>query len=173
MKQLARTITLITGAASFSASADVKTFVVDMAPLNSSGVDAEITMTITDAKTLTVSIVASGLEPGKPHPQHIHGFQKPKTDATCPTIEADANGDGIVDVGEGLPDYGPIILPLVPFDLVDDFGNLEYEATFTINPGTMQPLHKRVVVMHGMTINGNGGYVPSLPIACGQIEEVF
>ena len=173
MKKLAKIMlaTLITGMASFAAHADVRNFVVDMAPLNNSGVEADITMTITDAKTLAVTIVASGLEAGKVHPQHIHGFQQPKTNATCPTIEADVNADGIVDVVEGLPNYGPIILPLVPFNLVDGFGDLAYEASFTINPGEMQPLHKRVVVMHGLTINGT--YVPSTPIACGEIEEVF
>lgn len=72
-------------------------------------------------------------------------------------------------MGEGLQAYGPIILPLVPFDLVDASGNLGYEATFTINPGALQPLHKRTIVMHGMTVNG--GYVPSLPVACGEIVE--
>ena len=144
-------------------------FVANMVQLNSSGVYAEVELELTDGKTLTVSIEASGLEPGKPHPQHIHGLDKPVRNATCPGIEADTDGDGIISIGEGVPSFGPIILPLNPFDLVDESGNLEYEATFTINPGTLQPLHKRAVVLHGLTVNGE--YIPSLPIACGEIQE--
>ena len=94
----------------------------------------------------------------------------PKKNSTCPTPDADANGDGIVDVGEGLPNYGPVILPLVPFTLVDGDGNLSYYATFTIRPNELQPLHKRTVVLHGLTIDGT--YVPSTPVACGEILEV-
>lgn len=142
-------------------------FVAEMVQLNSSGVYAEIELKLIKGNTLKVEIEATGLESGKPHPQHIHGHDNPVTDATCPGLDADTDGDGIITVGEGVPAYGPIILPLVPFDLVDASGNLEYEATFTINPGALQPLHKRAIVMHGMTVNGQ--YIPSLPIACGTL----
>ena len=145
---------------------DEKEYSVNMAPLNDSGVYAEIEMKL-KGKKLEVEIKASGLEPGKIHPQHIHGHGTPPTNSTCPGPEADVDGDGVVSVGEGLPSYGPIMLPLVPFNLVDEAGNLDYEATFTINLGDLQPLHKRTVVMHGMTVNGS--YIPSLPIACGEI----
>ncbi len=146
---------------------DSQTYVAAMAPLNNSGVYAEIELTVKNGNRLKVEIEASGMEPGKPHPQHIHGKDNPVANATCPGPEADSDGDGVVSVGEGLPAYGPIILPLVPFDLVDAAGNLDYEATFRINPGALQPLHKRTIVLHGMTVNGS--YVPSLPIACGEI----
>ncbi len=146
---------------------DGQKYVAEMIQLNSSGVYAEIELTLLSGNRLKVEIEASGMEPGKPHPQHIHGKDNPKTNASCPGPEADRDGDGLVSVGEGLPAYGPIILPLVPFDLVDAGGNLDYEATFTVNPQALQPLHKRAIVLHGMTVNG--AYVPSLPIACGEI----
>ena len=38
----------------------------------------------------------------------------------------DTDGDGIVSVGEGFPFYGPVILPLAPFNLVDGDGELSY-----------------------------------------------
>jgi hypothetical protein len=148
---------------------DSREFVAEMVQLNSSGVWAEVELELIDGKTLKVEIKATGLEPGKPHPQHIHGKDNPVADATCPGLDADTDGDGLISVGEGVPSYGPIILPLVPFDLVDAGGNLDYEATFTINPGALQPLNKRTIVMHGLTVNG--AYIPSLPIACGQIVE--
>jgi hypothetical protein len=148
---------------------DSRSFIVNMVPLNSSGIYAEVELELINGKTLHVEIEASGLEPGKPHPQHIHGFNRPENNSTCPTAANDTNGDGIITITEGIPAFGPILLPLVPFDLVDASGNLDYEATFTINPGTMQPLHKRTVVLHGMTVRG--AYVPSLPVACGEIVK--
>lgn len=40
------------------------------------------------------------------HAQHIHAA------AVCPTEADDTNGDGVVDVIEGVPSYGPILVPL-------------------------------------------------------------
>lgn len=40
------------------------------------------------------------------HVQHIHAADE------CPTPDADVNGDGYIDVLEGAPTYGPILLPL-------------------------------------------------------------
>ena len=141
---------------------------VELAPLNNSGVHGEVEIKLIKGHTLIVSIEATGLETGKPHPQHIHGFNQPVRNATCPGIELDSNGDGVLTIGEAVPAFGPILLPLVPFDLVDDRGELEYRASFTINPDSLQPLHKRAVVLHGMTVNGQ--YIPSLPVACGEIR---
>lgn len=50
---------------------------------------------------LTVEIDAHGLERGIPHPQHIHGKMGV---GSCPDASADENGDGLIDVVEGLPD---------------------------------------------------------------------
>ena len=69
---------------------------------------------------------------------------------------------------EGLPNYGPIVLPLTPFNQVDEDGNLEYEAEFEIDPSESDILQKRTIVLHGMSVNGQ--YIPTLPVACGQIE---
>ena len=51
-------------------------------------------------------VSAEGLEPGMIHPQHIHSA------AACPPASADVNNDGYVDVIEGVPFYGPILIPL-------------------------------------------------------------
>jgi len=142
-------------------------YTANMQALNNSGVWAEVEMKL-KGNILKVEINASGLEVGKPHPQHIHGFGDATKNATCPGFEADVNGDGVIAVGEGAPFYGPIILPLVPFDLVDEAGNLEYEIKLTVNPETLGDLTNRTVVMHGLTVNET--YVPSLPVACGQLE---
>jgi len=49
---------------------------------------------------------ATGAQPGMIHPQHIHAA------AQCPPASADVNHDGYVDVIEGLPFYGAILVPL-------------------------------------------------------------
>ena len=141
---------------------------VELHSLNGSGVFGEAEIEIKKGKTLKISLQADGLEPNQPHPQHIHGLDSKAGNSTCPDSSADTNADGLVSVGEGLPFYGPIVLPLTPFNLVGDDGELRYEASFTINPATVQPLHKRTIILHGMTVNGQ--YIPSLPIACGEIE---
>ena len=143
-------------------------YVVNLQPLNNSGVWAKAEMKLKGNK-LKVEIEATGMETGKPHPQHIHGFGDPVKNSSCPGFEADVNGDGVVSVGEGGPSYGPIVLPLVPFDLVDESGKLEYEVKLKVNAESLGELTNRTIVMHGLTVNGS--YVNSLPVACGQIEN--
>lgn len=74
--------------------------------LNDSGVEGDARITIDEeANTFTVSIDATGLDDVL-HAQHIHG------EGVCPDENADANDDSYVDVVEGLPSYGGILLPL-------------------------------------------------------------
>lgn len=152
------------------ANSETSHYRVDLAPVNGSGVYATVVAKVTDGKTLHVSINAAGLEPDKLHPQHIHGINNPVKKSTCPTQANDVDGDGIISIQEGVPSFGPILIPLVPFNLVDSAGHLSYEATLTINPGDLQPLHKRTIVMHGATVNG--AYIPSLPVACGELIRI-
>lgn len=64
------------------------------------------------------------------HPQHIHASSQ------CPTASADTNGDGIVDVIEGLPFYGPILVPLDA-----DLANLGFELSFPFGQGERGTYH--------------------------------
>jgi hypothetical protein len=54
---------------------------------------------------MTVEVNATGLPPGV-HMQHVHA------DQPCPPPSADTNGDGVIDVIEGTPFIGCILLPL-------------------------------------------------------------
>jgi hypothetical protein len=54
----------------------------------------------------TATVNAEGVRQGMIHPQHIHSA------ANCPPASADVNHDGFVDVIEGVPFYGPILIPL-------------------------------------------------------------
>ncbi len=142
-------------------------FVVKLSSLNNSGVSGRVKLEIKNGIILKIKLEANGLEANNIHPQHIHGQTDSSIQATCPTVAADINADGLVSVGEGFPFYGPIVLPLVPFDLVKSTGQLKYKAEFTTNPVSILPLQNRTIVLHGMTVNGQ--YRASLPVACGVI----
>jgi hypothetical protein len=139
-------------------------FKATLHPLNRSGVHGKAKLTL-EGDQLTVEMEVKGFESNQTHAQHIHGISGQV--ATCPTPAADTNGDHIVDFSEGLPYYGPVILPLTPFSTTPD-GTEHYKATFTIDPATIGNLATRVIVLHGLTVNDS--YVGSLPVACGSIR---
>jgi len=159
----------------------------DLTALNNSGVDGKAVLLIDqNARTLTVDIKASGLEPGEMHIQHIHGFND-DTDAKSPTIAQDTDGDGFVELGEGLASYGPIQLNLTlnPENSVHDHGtaghdhtdqamfptvgadgNLSYHEVFTFAADDanasaifdgITPIEAKEIVIHGLTTNANQG----------------
>lgn len=92
-------------------------FRVDLQALNGSGVTGEVLIAFDeDTGKLTVVVNADGLEPNQVHIQHIHGFaddgdpSTPRIDATIPDASDDTDGDGFIELLEGVPDYGPILL---------------------------------------------------------------
>ncbi|GAB3196811.1 hypothetical protein ABID22_003482 [Pontibacter aydingkolensis] len=142
-----------------------KTYTADIMSLNGSGVMGTATLTL-KGDMLTVNIMASGLEPNQPHPQHIHGFMDSNKNAVCPPMSADTDNDGLIELAEGAPFYGPILLSLTPFPTAPD-GTINYTKTFPVTAG-MLPLQNNVIVLHGMTVGNT--YWPTLPVACGAIK---
>jgi hypothetical protein len=116
-----------------------------------------------------------------PHVQHIHIGAA----GTCPTMSADANGDGVISTTEGGPSYGAIGTTLstsgdtspaagTDLTLAGMGSDYTYERTFTLNPDTAASLEAgtAVVVVHGLdpaTLPEAGtspsDLVPSLPLA--------
>lgn len=153
------------------------TWMVDFATLNSSGVRATAVLAMSDmdgAPMLDVSIVAEGFSAGNTVVQHIHGtFDEDgtPTDARTPTLASDMDGDGIVEVLEGVPSYGDVLLPLLDgegefgmasdggdfvfmarYDLTDDslFGSPVTGADYTADD--IMPLALREIVLHGVDV---------------------
>jgi hypothetical protein len=75
--------------------------------LNGVPASGSATITINESEDIfSADVDAFGLAESIAHAQHIHAA------AVCPTMDADANGDGWVDVTEGLPSYGGILTAL-------------------------------------------------------------
>jgi len=146
------------------------TFRARLHELNGSGANGTATATV-NGSTLTVHIVATGLENGA-HLRHIHGGPTAVAGGSsvevskCPTPRADADGDGIISVAEGVPDYGAVIINLGNF--ATSTGSIDETLTFPNFDQSVLPLDRRAIVLHGMT--GPNGYDASIPIVCGQLH---
>ncbi|HEV7331349.1 MAG TPA: CHRD domain-containing protein [Flavisolibacter sp.] len=154
-----------TAVAKMKTDKKAKMYKAYLSPLNNSGVSGMATLTL-EGNMLTVTIEASGLTPNQVHPQHIHGFMERNKNAKCPPMSADTDGDGLVELAEGAPFYGPVLLSLTPFPTATAEGNIMYSNTFTIDKELL-PLQNNAIVLHGMMVNGT--YWPTLPVACAQI----
>lgn len=159
--------------------------------LNDSGVTGVASIT-RDGDELTVTINAAGLEPNMPHAQHIHGlFEGDPTseareakDSVTPPDSADTDGDGFVEVLEGVPFYGPIILPLTSPPINDNEmpisqsfptapdGTIRFSQTYDLGDESMffglltridfngddaLPLPLREIVLHGRSVSAGIG----------------
>ena len=157
----------------------------NLSPLNSSGVNGFASYIHMDDK-LTVKVWADGLVPNMVHPQHIHGFDDDSVNSTCPP-ESASGEDQIITLAEGLPFYGPVLLelykPIDEFPVANAEGEIHYERTFTLGATEFEaegevptweqlsPLVNRAIVLHGMFVDGE--YVPTLPVACSQIQLIY
>ena len=170
---------------------DAMVWTTNLKPMNAHAtkraVTGKATFIVKDGM-FTAIVDAKGVAPGVPHPQHIHGFTSGK-EAVCPGPQADDDRDGLVELLEGLPFYGPVLVPLdkdlentaqqIPlFPTPEDY-DYHYEQTIPLSelydyegfsPGMDINLAIRAVVVHGAFVNGQ--YQAVLPVACGDLKRV-
>lgn len=192
---------LLFGLTAQGASA-MQSFSTSFTQINGTGASGTAMLTVNaDATSLLVQIMATGLETGGPHLAHIHGLFSEVTtgtpvNSTTPTLAEDSDGDGFIELAEGLVRYGPIII---------DFGNVDpdldgvvnFSQSFDLtNPRSfaggydrfdllgadLMSLHLREIVIHGMSVapgigagtpgevNGQNGYLAVLPVLSGEIQ---
>lgn len=121
---------------------------------------------------LTISVNVKGAQPDIIHWQHFHGFKGNRT-ANCPTIGADLNNDGVVDITETEAVAGTTMVPFnadpagmdVPhgdYPTAQADGSYEYRTTVSLKAldaafrkafGDEQALNldRRVVMIHGVS----------------------
>jgi len=148
--------------------------------LNNSGVEGRVLAFMDQhSQTVTFDIRATGLEPGA-HAAHVHGFPD-DAEAMTPLLARDTDGDGFVELAEGVPAYGPVQLNLTTmpmeagqltgmgaaFPVADADGVLTYRQTFSFAElgmagadvlDAIMPLGAKEIVLHGQTLaEGQGG----------------
>jgi len=148
----------------------------------------------------TIDLEASGLSPGL-HMAHLHGFESEDPEAaSCPGDDADANGDGIIDLIETERAAGVTLVPLTDdpgslsiesdsYPKADENGSMKYSQAVSLlgldeamrnQHDTPLALEKRVVFIHGVA---EGATLPdsvaslegvpasaTLPIACAELR---
>lgn len=123
-----------------------------------------------DGDRVNIEVKVHGAPPDIEHWQHFHGFTTGMA-ASCPGTDADANGDGIVDLIETEKAAGTTMVPLdgkpAAMDVAhgnypkaDAKGNYTYHTTVSLKaldaavakafPGQKLDLAKRVVFIHGV-----------------------
>lgn len=162
----------LTMAGASAASAE-QTYTIDLSDTmgNNSGSHSTATVKL-NGDRMTVRIHGTGFTPKSPHAQHFHGSFDANKDFSCPTSNADKDGDGQVNTEEGLPMYGDIIISLTTkgdtspksglavdrMPVADANGNLDYKRTITLPAGAGDRLRNLHIVQHGLDANGNNKY---------------
>ncbi|TFL17799.1 M10 family metallopeptidase C-terminal domain-containing protein [Jannaschia formosa] len=151
---------------------------VNLTALNNSGVEGTALVAVSfsdDVPYLNVSLSAYNLTPNVAHIQHIHGLVDPETgealDSTTPTLASDADRDGFVEVLEGVPSYGDVLLSLLGGDglmpTANEFGTSAFIQNYDLtdvsqflSPVTgvqysaldLLPATSREIVVHGLDV---------------------
>ena len=133
----------------------VGSYSADLKPVNHGGTGT--VRLIEKGTELKVDLSASGLDDGI-HVAHIHGIRQAQSE--CPSLARDLDGNGLIDILEGLPDYGPVLRTLSN-GLNDRGTSLGYVRTFKlIDSGdaiaSLGPLNQYAIVVHGVDLNGDG-----------------
>ncbi len=187
-------IVLVAAALALPATAGAETFnyFADLQGLSGSGVSGRTDLRLdTTANTLSVHLRATGLDPDQVHVQHIHGTfgsdGKP-SQARTPSFAngADTDGDGFIELAEGVPFYGPVLLSLTDDTKtgLDGFptapgGTIDFSYTYNLGTTSawganvltadpddrfsavdLLPLNMREIVLHGRTLAAGQGFGP-------------
>jgi hypothetical protein len=136
--------------------------------------------------SLTISVDVKGAPADVIHWQHFHGFKDDRA-ASCATISADSNDDGIVDLIETEPASGTTMVPFIAdpvsmqvaegkYPKASSRGSYEYRATVSLAgleaafgeafEGSKLDLDRRVVLIHGV------GAAVTLPASVASLGPI-
>ncbi|GAA2586212.1 hypothetical protein ACWCO0_04875 [Streptomyces tubercidicus] len=163
-------LALTAGASSQAVAQGTGAFQINLAQLNDSGSKGTAMLSL-QGNNLTVKIESTGLVPGQPSAQHLHGSTDGH-DFHCPDASDDTNGDGVLNNTEATVDYGDINISLTtkgPTDMksglaVDRMpvanaqGKLSYERTIPVSQDVVEHIKDLHIVQHGIDRNDNKKY---------------
>lgn len=139
-------VTLVASSMALAVAQEAQAYVVKLQPVNSEltqGAAQGLGVLVSSGGELNVAMTMRTVPPGIMHLQHFHGFVGDQ-DAVCPTSDADANGDGIVDLIEATEVGGRTLIPLngdpanliilsETYPIADDMGSYVYTATIDLS----------------------------------------
>ena len=146
----------------------VRTYRATLVELNGSGVTGTAEITMLPAGNFRVKVSAYGLEPGKRHEQHIHGFANGKP-AMVPPPDENVYGDGITSFEEALAYTGPVLLPLTPYVRANPSGFQEFTRMY--RGSELKALDLDDVSLTNRVIMLHGGYLPAVYAYYGEVYE--
>ncbi len=151
-----------------AAAQDEESYSGTLAPMNDSGASGDISISL-NGTTADITINVSGVSDFV-HAQHLHG--EFGVTGSCPSgTDLDADGDGIVNTVEGVPNYGTVKVSLTTdgdtseaYALqIDSFpvgsgGSYTYTRSFELTEETAAGLGDLFFVVHGFDADGSGEY---------------
>ncbi len=158
---------LVLFAAGLAREGEKEKYTADLQALNDSGVSGTVSLTL-KGDELKLDMDVEGLEPGQPHAIQIHGFREGDRASSCPSAEADMDGNGTIGMEEFVTSAGPPLVEIRVSEDVNEQGELKTDETFRVDPSLLESLDMRLIAIHGATIDGS--YDPSAPAACGRLE---
>ena len=183
-------------AAATTTTTTTTSYQATLRPLNNQPATGTLMLQL-NGNTATISEHVSGLAATFstapfPHVQHIHGG----ANGVCPTMAADANGDGVVSTPEAAGSYGAVLTTLsvkgdtsakaaTDVKIAPSGAAYDYHRTITLDSATMSAIDNgtAVIVVHGddpsklskKAQSEKSQLVPSLPLAatapalCGKL----
>lgn len=179
-------------------------YVAELQPMNTDVTSQATTgkaKLIVNGDQLTAIIKVHNAPPNIVHWQHFHGF-KDGSEASCPSLAQDANGDDIVDLIETNPVSGKTMVPFIKnpasmkvangtYPTASAKGSYTYRQTIPLDKlrkvfqktfGGDLDLASRVIYIHGVPADislpgsvASLGPIPAqttLPIACGAFKRI-
>ena len=148
------------------AQQQAETWTIEVNELNDSGVSGTVFVEQID-QLVKIEVNLTGLDATADYPMGIHGFEN-GSDASCPTMDDDTDGDGLLEWQEGLDAFGEENIPLGVTDVETD-GSIDFEGSYIIDEDEIGDLDDFIFAIYGLQNGDNWDF--SIPVGCGDFSD--